>query len=136
MAGAPLLAIEGLSVSFRTRRGDVAAVTDATLAIAAGESVGVVGESGSGKTTLAFAVMGYVPPGGRIAAGRIRFQGGDVAAMTGAALERYRGGGVAMVPQEPGAALNPSLAVGRQLVEVPIVHRRAGRAAARDEAMA
>ena len=135
MIDVPLLVLEGLSVSFRTRHGPVAAVTDVTLGIAPGEALGLVGESGSGKSTVGLAALGYVAPGGRIVAGRVRFSGRDLAEMTSAEIERLRGGGVALVPQEPGSALNPSLVIGRQLTEVPAVHRGATADQARNEAV-
>ena len=126
----PLLEIEDLSVSYVTRAGEIPAVADFSLAIHAGESVGLVGESGCGKSTVAMAIMQYLGRNGAIVGGAIRFRGRDLATLSAAELRRLRGSGIAMIYQEPMAALNPSMTVGAQLAEVPIVHEGVGRAEA------
>ncbi|MBL8700754.1 MAG: ABC transporter ATP-binding protein [Alphaproteobacteria bacterium] len=117
-----LLAIENLAVSYRTRGGDMPALRGVSLAVAPGESVGLVGESGCGKSTCAYAVLRHFAGAGRIVAGRIRFEGRDMAEFSPRELERLRGGRVAMVFQDPMAALNPSLTIGEQLCEVLVHH--------------
>ena len=79
MDPAPLLAIENLAVSYRTRSGDMPALRGVTLEIAPGESVGLVGESGCGKSTCAYAVLRHFAGAGRIVSGRVRFEGRDMA---------------------------------------------------------
>ncbi|HFD16054.1 MAG TPA: ABC transporter ATP-binding protein, partial [Rhodospirillales bacterium] len=115
----PLLACEGLGVSYLTRAGEIPAVVGFDLAIAPGEAVGLVGESGCGKSTVALAVMRYLGRSGRIVAGSIRFDGRELTTMSERELRRIRGSRISMVYQEPMASLNPSMTVGRQLVEVP-----------------
>ena len=132
----PLLSIEGLSVTYPGRTGDVAAVRDVTLAVMPGEALGLVGESGCGKSTLASAVLGSVPGRGRVTAGRIVFDGADIATLSGRALRQVRGGGIGLVSQDAMAALNPSLRIGAQLIETLLCHRPVGRAAARAAALA
>ena len=117
-----LLAIEDLALSYRTRGGDMPALRGVSLAVAPGESVGLVGESGCGKSTCAYAVLRHFAGAGRIVAGRIRFEGRDMAEFSPRELERLRGGRVAMVFQDPMAALNPSLTIGEQLCEVLVHH--------------
>ncbi|MGH6720117.1 MAG: dipeptide ABC transporter ATP-binding protein [Alphaproteobacteria bacterium] len=119
---APVLQIENLGVSYFTRAGEIPAVPDFSLTIAAGESYGLVGESGCGKSTVAMAVMRYMGIAGRIVRGRILFEGRDIASLGAEELRTIRGGKIAMVYQEPFSALNPSMTVGRQLMEVPIIH--------------
>ena len=126
-ADPPLLEIEDLSVSYVTRAGEIPAVVDLSLTVRAGESVGLVGESGCGKSTVAMAIMGDLGRNGGIVGGSIRFKGRDLARLGARELRRLRGSEVAMVYQEPMAALNPSLTIGSQLIEVPITHRGAGR---------
>lgn len=131
----PLLACEGLGVSYLTRAGEIPAVVGFDLAIAPGEAVGLVGESGCGKSTVALAVMRYLGRSGRIVAGSIRFDGRELTTMSERELRRIRGSRISMVYQEPMASLNPSMTVGRQLVEVPRYHGGAGRAEARERAL-
>ncbi len=126
----PILEIENLSVSYASRGGDIPAVTDFSLQIGAGMGVGLVGESGCGKTSVAMAVMRYLGRGGAVTGGSIRFKGQDLLALSGAELRRLRGAGIAMVYQEPAAALNPSLRIGAQLIEGPMAHEGVSRGAA------
>ncbi len=127
----PLLHIEDLAVSYRTRRGDVPAVAGVSFDLAAGDSLGLVGESGCGKSTIAFAIMRWLGASGRIAGGRVLFAGEDLARMPLRQLRAIRGKRIAMVFQEAMSALNPCLTIGAQLAEVLRFHDGADAAAAR-----
>jgi peptide/nickel transport system ATP-binding protein len=115
----PILEIENLGISFFTRAGEIPAVMDFSCRVMPGEAMGLVGESGCGKSTVALAVMRDLPGIGRITGGAIRFEGRDMATLTGAELRAIRGSKIAMVYQEPMASLNPTMPIGRQLMEVP-----------------
>jgi peptide/nickel transport system ATP-binding protein len=119
-----LLSVESLHVSYSTREGDASAVIDVSLSLQQGECVGLVGESGCGKTTVALAIMRYLGANGRIVGGRILFKGRDLLQLSPKMLRQVRGAEIAMVYQEPTAALNPSLTIGTQLREVLRYHRR------------
>jgi oligopeptide/dipeptide ABC transporter ATP-binding protein len=113
-----LLHVEDLSVAFRYRDRMVRPLDGVSLAVGTGESVGIVGESGSGKSTLALALLRLTPPARDLkVSGRITFEGRDVFAMNRRDLSTYRGGGVALIPQDPMTSLNPTLTVGRQVGE-------------------
>ncbi|MEM7445147.1 MAG: ABC transporter ATP-binding protein [Pseudomonadota bacterium] len=118
----PILRIEGLDVSYFTRAAELPAVVDFNLTVERGESIGLVGESGCGKSTVAMAIMRYLGNVGRIVGGTIKFKGRDMGAMNEEELRGIRGLEIAMVYQEPMAALNPSMKIGRQLMEVPLFH--------------
>jgi len=124
MAGndGPILEIENLSISFFTRLREIPAVMDFSVAVRPGEAVGLVGESGCGKSTVALGVMQDLGVNGRVVGGTIRFKGRDLAAMSAEELRAIRGNEIAMIYQEPMASLNPAMKVGRQLVEVPMIH--------------
>jgi peptide/nickel transport system ATP-binding protein len=129
-----LLSIRDLRVEYTTARGTVAAIPEFSLEIGKGESFGLVGESGCGKSTLIMAIMGYMGRNGRVARGEILFEGRDLVRAGAEELRHVRGGRIGIVYQEPATALNPSMTVGRQLMEVPIAHSRASAAEARDQA--
>ncbi len=129
---APVLSVERLEVIYRTRTGPVRAVRDVSIEIAPGNVLGLVGESGCGKSTLAFAVMNYMPANAAITTGRILFCGRDILRMNSRDLMRLRGNEIAMVYQDPMAALNPSLRIGPQLTEVLVEHNGSGGDEARD----
>jgi peptide/nickel transport system ATP-binding protein len=127
----PLLSIRNLCVEYRTSAGTVVALPDFSLDIAPGESFGLVGESGCGKSTLVMAIMGYLGRNGRITRGEIRLEGRDLVTASTAELQAIRGSRVAIVYQEPAAALNPTMSIGAQLIEVPRRHLGASRDEAR-----
>ena len=130
----PLLSIRDLRVEYTTMRGTVAAIPEFSLEISEGESFGLVGESGCGKSTLIFAIMGYMGRNGAITRGSITFEGKDLVRASTEELRRIRGSRIAIVYQEPATALNPSMTVGRQLMEVPLAHGRSNTAEARRQA--
>jgi peptide/nickel transport system ATP-binding protein len=127
----PLLVIDDLSISFFTRAGEIPAVMDFSATVEAGQALGLVGESGCGKSTVALGVMRDLGRNGRIVGGSVRFKGRDLVTMPERELRRIRGSEIAMIYQEPMASLNPAMKVGRQLMEVPMIHAGASVAAAR-----
>ena len=136
-AGAPLLAVEDLATHFFTRMGVVKAVDGVSLAVRSGEVLGLVGESGSGKSVTGFSILGLVDPPGRIVAGRILFEGEDLARLPEERLRRLRGERIAMIFQDPMMTLNPVLRIETQMVEAirahhPEVSHAEARARSRD----
>jgi peptide/nickel transport system ATP-binding protein len=132
----PILALDRARISYFTRSGEVNVIPDLTFALAPGEAMGLVGESGCGKSTVALAIIRYLGRAGRIVSGRILFEGRDVAGLTPDELRAMRGRRVAMVYQDPMASLNPVMTVGRQLMEVPMLHEGLDAGAARARALA
>jgi peptide/nickel transport system ATP-binding protein len=121
-----LLEIEDLSVSI----GDKPVLRGVSLALEAGQVLGVVGESGSGKSMTALSVLGLLPSGGQ-ASGAIRFEGQELTNLSEAQLCRIRGARIGMVFQEPMTALNPVMTIGDQVAEVARLHQGGSRAQAR-----
>jgi ABC-type glutathione transport system ATPase component len=130
-----LLEVEDLHVSFSTRRGLVEAVRGVTLSLGEGEMLGLVGESGSGKSVTGFAVTRLLDAAGRITAGHIRFRGHDITRIAGGDFRSLHGAAMAMIFQNPRAALNPIRAVGEQIADAILAHRRLSRHDARAEAL-
>jgi len=112
------LLVDGLRVSFDTRRGPVHVVDDVSLDVPRGATLGVVGESGSGKTTFGRALARHLPSNGRVLDGHISVDGTDVLALSPRDLRAWRARELAVVHQEAGATLDPSMRVGAQLAEV------------------
>ncbi len=123
-----LLAIEDLRVEFSAKGRSFAAVSEVSLRLDRGRTLGLVGESGSGKTVTSLAVMRLIPsPPGRIAAGRVLFQGRDLLALSEEEMAAVRGKDISMVFQEPMTSLNPVFTVGEQVAEVYRIHLGLGR---------
>jgi peptide/nickel transport system ATP-binding protein len=134
-AGAPVLELDNARISYFTRAGEINVVPGVSFKLAQGEAIGLVGESGCGKSTVAFSIVRYLGGAGRLTGGRILFEGRDMAKMSEPELRQLRGRRLAMVYQDPMSSLNPVIPVGRQLMEVPIVHQGASEAEARQRAL-
>ncbi len=140
-AGRRVLAVDGLSVSFRGELRTVAAVRDLSFHVDAGETLAIVGESGSGKSVSSLALMRLVEHGGgRIDAGRMqltRRSGAtlDLAQASQATMRGLRGADLAMVFQEPMTSLNPVFTVGEQIAETIRLHQGKSRREALAEAL-
>ena len=133
----PLLQIDDLRTVFRGQNGDVPAVDGVSLSVAKGRTLGIVGESGCGKSMLSLSVMRLVPPPGRVAQGRVLFEGQDLLSLPPAAMRDIRGNRIAMIFQEPMTSLNPVFTVGDQITEAMRAHdRRASGAELKRRAVA
>ena len=118
-----VLDIENLTIAYETRKGDVKAVRDVSFRVKQGETVGLVGESGCGKSTIAFGIVNFLGPNGKIMKGSVNFQGNNLVGRSQAQLKKLRGDRISMVYQDPMQALNPSVRLGEQLMEVLTFHR-------------
>ena len=123
---APLLQIRGLRTHFFTESGVAKAVDGVDLDIMAGEVLGLVGESGSGKSVTALSILRLVPdPPGRIVEGEIRFNGRNLLDLPWEDVRKVRGKEISMIFQEPMTSLNPVFTIGRQVMEIILVHQPA-----------
>jgi len=118
----PVLEIENLAIRFPTRAGLLHAARGVSFSLSKGETLALVGESGCGKTSVGLAVMGLLPKHAVVSADRLEIAGTDIRGMSQSRLDRIRGSRVAMVFQNAMSALNPTLKVGTQLVEVMTRH--------------
>ena len=123
----PLLSVEGLQTHFDTGQGVLRAVDGVSFSIERGEVLGLVGESGCGKSVTSLSIMRLVPPPGRVAAGRVLFEGEDLLAKDAEAMRRVRGARIAMIFQEPMTSLNPVFSIGDQIASAILAHSGAGR---------
>jgi len=118
----PVLAVHGLHAGFRGAAGWTDVLHDVGFSVDAGRTLCIVGESGSGKSITCQAILGILPRNGRMTAGRILFEGRDLATLPEQALQRIRGGTIGMVFQDPLGSLNPVHTVGSQLHEALALH--------------
>ena len=131
----PLLRIEDLHVTFSTRRGLVEAVRGVTLSLDEGEMLGLVGESGSGKSVTGFATTRLLDAAGRVTAGRILFRGQDITKISDGDFRMLHGAAISMIFQNPRAALNPIRAIGQQIADAILSHKRMSKEQAAGQAL-
>jgi peptide/nickel transport system ATP-binding protein len=130
MTDKPLLSVEDVAVDLPTPRGNLRAVDRVNLTVGAGQTLGVVGESGCGKTMLSRAILQLLPKKAKLA-GRVMFDGRDLASLDRESLRKLRGRSLAVVFQDPMTSLNPVLTIGTQLIETLQEHLELDLAAAR-----
>lgn len=119
----PILEVKDLHTEFVTEHGVVKAVSGVSFSLAEGETLGIVGESGSGKTVTMLSVMQLIEsPPGRIADGKVLFNGQNLFTLSRRAMRQIRGGQIAMIFQDPLTSLNPVYTIGDQLTEVIRLH--------------
>jgi peptide/nickel transport system ATP-binding protein len=118
MNDSPILKVQDLSIIYTTEDTKLPVLREINLKIQESQVYGLVGESGSGKTTLGLAIMRYLPPEGRVTAGKIQLASKDLLSLSKSELRDTWGEQIALVPQAPHSSLNPSIRVGEQLAEV------------------
>jgi peptide/nickel transport system ATP-binding protein len=133
-AGAPLLEVTDLSVSFTGHKETTTVVDHVSFSVRPGETLGIVGESGSGKTVSSLALVGLLPRNATVT-GSARFDGRELIGMSPRQLRSVRGNDISVIFQEPMTSLDPSFTVGNQLMEAYRNHNGGSKAAARVRAI-
>jgi len=134
-AGAPLLTVEELKVSYLVDGEPQPAVQGVSFQVYAGEVVAIVGESGSGKTTTAHSIINLLPGNARRDSGKVLFGGADLTRLMRKEWQNVRGKDIGLIPQDPTASLDPLQRVGEQVAESLTIHRIQPRKAAREAAV-
>jgi peptide/nickel transport system ATP-binding protein len=135
MTNSPILDIRDLSITYTTEGAKLPVLRNVNLKIDEGQVYGLVGESGSGKTTLGLAIMRYLPPEGRVDAGKIQLASKDLLTLSKTEMRDIWGRQIGLVPQDPYSSLNPSMRVGEQLAEIFRSSRELGRTTATQKAV-
>ena len=134
-----ILSVRGLRMGFANgfanTRKVLVAVDGIDFDLHAGETLALLGESGCGKSATALSLLRLLPAAGRILGGEVNFDGRDLLQLPETDMRAIRGGGMAMIFQEPATSLNPVLTVGRQIGEVLERHRAMTGAAARQRVL-
>ena len=132
----PLLEVKDLAVSYHTYAGEVQSVRGVTFDVKHGEILAVIGESGCGKSVTARSIMSLIRQPGEIKPGsQILFNGRDVLGFSKRELSQYRGGDCAMIFQDALVALDPTMRVGKQIMENLRIHSKMSKAEAKKEAI-
>ncbi|WP_435169784.1 ABC transporter ATP-binding protein [Falsirhodobacter sp. 1013] len=135
-----ILSVEGLRVGFGRGGMGVVALRDVSFTLGRGRTLALVGESGSGKSVTSLALMGLLPPSGRVLAGRLAFRGRDgrvtdLSTLDAAGFRKLRGPGISMIFQEPMSSLNPLFTIGDQIGEMLLLHEPMSAAARRQRVL-
>jgi oligopeptide/dipeptide ABC transporter ATP-binding protein len=130
-----LMKIRDLKVHLALKQGLVKPVNGVDLDLAEGERLGIVGESGCGKTVTALAILRLVPdPPGKIASGKIIFNGRDLLSLSDSEMRKVRGNDISMIFQEPMTSLNPVFRVGYQISQAISLHQGLSKKESLDQA--
>lgn len=131
----PVLEVRDLKVDFRSQGRVIPAVRGVDLSVYPGQTVAVVGESGSGKSTTAAAILHLLQGSGRISGGEILFDGRDLVQASKREIEKVRGSGIGLVPQDPNTNLDPVWRVGFQVREALVANGAVKRGEAKARAV-
>ena len=130
-----LLEVKNLCVNFGTYDGEVKAVRGVTFDLHKGETLAIVGESGSGKSVACKTIMRILSSNGYIKDGQILFDGKDLTKISEKDMEKVRGKDIAMIFQDPMTSLNPTMTIGKQIMEPIIKHQGFSKEDARKRAI-
>ncbi|MBS6952737.1 MAG: ABC transporter ATP-binding protein [Enterocloster asparagiformis] len=119
-----LLEVNNLHVQIKTQHGVVQAVRGVNFHLDRRETLAIVGESGSGKSISVKSIMGLLPKNGKVTEGSILMEGKDLAKYSERQMQSVRGSEISMIFQDPMTSLNPTMTVGKQIVEVLKEHRK------------
>lgn len=131
-----ILEVKDLNISFHTFAGEVKAIRGVNFELKKGETLAIVGESGSGKSVTTKAIMRLLPPGNsEIKSGQILFDGKDLTKLTDRQMQKIRGKDISMIFQDPMTSLNPTMQVGKQIMEPLIKHQNMNKSTAKERAL-
>ena len=131
-----ILEVKDLNISFHTFGGEVQAIRGVNFELKKGETLAIVGESGSGKSVTTKSIMRLLPPGNsEIKDGQILFEGKDLAKLTDKQMQKIRGKDISMIFQDPMTSLNPTMTVGKQIMEPLIKHQNMSKTAAMERSL-
>lgn len=131
-----ILEVKDLNISFHTFAGEVKAIRGVNFELKKGETLAIVGESGSGKSVTTKAIMRLLPPGNsEIKSGQILFDGKDLTKLTDRQMQKIRGKDISMIFQDPMTSLNPTMQVGKQIMEPLIKHQNMSKSTAKERAL-
>ena len=123
----PVVRLTKVTVTAETEHGEVELISDVSLAVGEGRTVGLVGESGCGKSMTGLALLGLLPNGARVSSGTVEIDGTEVGSFGPAQWRELRGGTIAFISQEPMVGLDPLFTIGQLLREAVRTHEKLSR---------
>ncbi|WP_019153235.1 ABC transporter ATP-binding protein [Robertmurraya massiliosenegalensis] len=131
-----VLEVKDLHISFHTFAGEVQAIRGVNFDLHKGETLAIVGESGSGKSVTTKAIMRLLPESNsKIKEGEILFEGKDLTKLSDKSMQKVRGKDISMIFQDPMTSLNPTMKIGKQIIEPIVKHQKLSKAAAKKRAI-
>jgi oligopeptide transport system ATP-binding protein len=131
-----LLEVKDLHISFHTFSGEVQAIRGVNFDLYKGETLAIVGESGSGKSVTTKTIMRLLPESNsEIKNGEILFEGKNLAKLSDKAMQKIRGKDISMIFQDPMTSLNPTIKIGKQIIEPIVKHQKLSKAEAKERAI-
>ena len=130
-----LLEVKDLEVNFKTDYGEVKAIRKVSFDLYNGEILAIVGESGCGKSMLCRSILKLLPTNGYIKGGEVNLEGKNLINIKEKVMTKVRGKDISMIFQDPMTSLNPTISVGKQIVEVLKIHNNIGKAEAKKRAI-
>ncbi|TXC90753.1 ABC transporter ATP-binding protein [Metabacillus litoralis] len=131
-----ILEVKDLHISFHTFGGEVQAIRGVNFDLYKGETLAIVGESGSGKSVTTKSIMRLLPESNsEIKAGEILFDDKNLAQLNNKAMQKIRGKDISMIFQDPMTSLNPTMKIGKQIMEPIVKHQNLSKSAAKDRAI-
>ncbi|GER67363.1 ABC transporter ATP-binding protein [Weizmannia acidilactici] len=131
-----ILEVKDLNISFHTFAGEVQAIRGVNFTLKKGETLAIVGESGSGKSVTTKAIMRLLPPNNsEIKSGEILFNGIDIVKASERKMQTIRGKDISMIFQDPMTSLNPTMTIGKQIMEPLLKHQKLHKSEAKKRAI-
>jgi oligopeptide transport system ATP-binding protein len=131
-----ILEVKDLHISFHTFAGEVQAIRGVNFDLYKGETLAIVGESGSGKSVTTKGIMRLLPESSsEIKTGEILFEGKDLSKLSDKAMQKIRGKDISMIFQDPMTSLNPTMKIGKQIIEPIVKHQKLSKASAKKRAI-
>jgi len=130
-----LLEVNHLQVSFATEEGEVQVVRDVSFSLKKGETLAILGESGCGKSILCKSILRILPENGSIKSGDVVLNGENLIKLSPQSMDKIRGKEISMIFQDPMTLLNPTLPIGKQIMEAVQIHQKISRTAAKKKSL-
>ena len=130
-----LLEVNNLFVSITTKDGELQAIRNISFTLKEGEVLAILGESGCGKSILCKSLLQILPKNGFIKNGSVILDGNDITKLSEESMNKIRGNEISMIFQDPMTVLNPTISVGKQIMEAVLIHEKMSKSEAKNRSI-